>query len=160
MDENQNLEMARQQAADLEKQLADLRAQGGNPNEEARIQQELAQVYQVIGNAGPAGPQPGSPYNPHAYAPPLPGRYQESRATTILVFGILSIVVCQLFGPFAWSMGNTELRKIDQGLIDPSDRGSIQAGRICGIIGSALIVVWVLAVMSMMMFAASAANHY
>lgn len=160
MDHNQKLEQARQQAATLQKQLADLRAQGGDPAGEARLERELVQVYQVIGEVAPSGPQPGSPYLPQPLGHQVRGNYQESRSTMILVFGILSIVVCQFFGPFAWSMGNTELRKVDQGLVDPRERGSIQAGRICGIIGSALIALWVLAVLGFFMALGTASSHY
>ena len=44
-------------------------------------------------------------------APPPPGGYPPSapnhpQAITILVLGILSLVACQVLGPFAWVMGN------------------------------------------------------
>lgn len=161
MDDNQKLEKARHQAATLQKQLAEVRAQGGSPDIEARLEGELAQVYQLIGNPIPAGPPPGSPYLPQSYGHQVRGNYEESKATMILVFGILSIVVCQFFGPFAWSMGNTELRRVDQGLVDPRDRGSIQAGRICGIVGSVLMILWVLAVVGFYVaFATASRQHY
>lgn len=79
-------------------------------------------------------------YSQQVYGQEPHRSYEASRGTLILVFGILSIVMCQLFGPFAWAMGTTDLRKIDQGLMDPRDRGSIQAGRICGIIGSVMLI--------------------
>lgn len=52
----------------------------------------------------------------------------------ILVFGILSWVVCVLFGAFAWSMGNSDLKAMDAGLMDPEGRGLTQAGKILGMI--------------------------
>ena len=56
--------------------------------------------------------------------------YQEdSQATTILVLGILSLVVCQILGPIAWVMGNNELAGIDAGRRPPQNRGTAQAGR-------------------------------
>jgi len=61
----------------------------------------------------------------------------------ILVFGILSIVCCQPLGIAAWVMGNSELRAIDEGRRPPENRGMAQAGKICGIVGLALIVVLV-----------------
>ena len=72
--------------------------------------------------------------------PTDPSRYPEaSQATTILVLGILGIVVCGVLGPFAWSMGNKELAAIDAGRRPPENRGTANAGRILGIIGTVLL---------------------
>jgi uncharacterized membrane protein YjgN (DUF898 family) len=72
--------------------------------------------------------------------PTDPSRYPEaSQATTILVLGILGIVVCGILGPFAWSMGNKELAAIDAGRRPPENRGTANAGRILGIIGTVLL---------------------
>jgi len=68
--------------------------------------------------------------------------YQEdSQATTVLVLGILSLVLCQILGPIAWVMGNNELAGIDAGLRPPQNRGTAQAGRILGIISTVLMIV-------------------
>ena len=68
--------------------------------------------------------------------------YQEdSQATTILVLGILSLVVCQILGPIAWVMGNNELAGIDAGRRPPQNRGTAQAGRILGIISTVLMII-------------------
>lgn len=70
--------------------------------------------------------------------------YQEdSQATTILVLGILSLVVCQILGPIAWVMGNNELASIDAGRRPPQNRGTAQAGRILGIISTVLMIIGV-----------------
>jgi hypothetical protein len=61
------------------------------------------------------------------------------RATLILVFGILGLVTCQIFGIVAWVMGNNDLREMDAGLMDPTGRQNTSAGRICGIIATALL---------------------
>ena len=70
---------------------------------------------------------------------------EHPQGTTILVLGILSIVVCGVLGPVAWNMGNKALREIDA---DPGvvyrNRGNVTAGRICGMIGCALMVLQVL----------------
>jgi len=67
---------------------------------------------------------------------------QTANGTLILVLGILGLVMC---GPFtgipAWLMGNNSLKMIDQGLADPSERGTVSAGRILGIISSALFLI-------------------
>jgi hypothetical protein len=65
---------------------------------------------------------------------------EQSQATTILILGILSIVCCGLAGIAAWVMGNNELRAIDEGRRPPENRGTANAGRICGIIGLGLTV--------------------
>jgi len=70
--------------------------------------------------------------------------YQEdSQATTVLVLGILSLVVCQILGPIAWVMGNNELAGIDAGRRPPQNRGTAQAGRILGIISTVLMIIGV-----------------
>jgi len=67
-------------------------------------------------------------------------RYPEaSRASVILVLGILGVAVLQLLGPFAWVMGNRELEAIDAGRRPPEGRSSAKAGRILGIIGTVLL---------------------
>ncbi|HEY7564961.1 MAG TPA: DUF4190 domain-containing protein [Acidimicrobiia bacterium] len=73
---------------------------------------------------------------------------EQSQATTILILGILSIVCCGLAGIAAWIMGNNELRAIDEGRRPPENRGTANAGRICGIIGLALTVLGLVLVVS------------
>lgn len=68
------------------------------------------------------------------------GAYPEaSQATTVLVLGILGIVICGILAPFAWNMGNKELEAIDSGRRPPENRGTANAGRILGIIGTVLL---------------------
>lgn len=57
----------------------------------------------------------------------------------ILTLGILSLVICALFGPFAWCMGKGDLKRIDAGMMDGRDRPLVQGGMICGIIGTAIL---------------------
>lgn len=66
---------------------------------------------------------------------------EDSQATTVLVLGILSLVLCQVLGPFAWVMGNNELAGIDAGRRPPQNRGTAQAGRILGIISTVLMII-------------------
>ena len=70
---------------------------------------------------------PGAPYP------------EQSQATTALVLGILSIVLCQLLGPVAWKLGSDEIRAITEGRRPSGGLGLAQAGRICGIVGSCLL---------------------
>jgi hypothetical protein len=69
---------------------------------------------------------------------------EHPAGTTVLVLGILSLVICGLLGPFAWAKGNTAKREMDaQPEVRWSNRGSITAGRICGMIASILLMVTV-----------------
>ena len=93
---------------------------------------------------GAGGPPPPTGYI--AYSPYFGGQLRSHpRGTTVLVLGILSLAICGLLGPFAWAMGQKTLREIDS---DPgasySNRGQVNAGRICGIISTCLLAVGVL----------------
>ena len=66
------------------------------------------------------------------------------RGTLILVLGILSLVVCAPIGIAAWLMGNGDLKLMDAGQMDPTGRSTTNAGRICGIIASVLLILGVL----------------
>ncbi|MEW1843290.1 DUF4190 domain-containing protein [Nonomuraea angiospora] len=77
-------------------------------------------------------------YGPSYYGPPPQSHPQ---GTTILVLGILSLVVCSFIGPFAWSMGTRALREIDESGYYYENRGMVQAGRICGIVSSVLMMI-------------------
>ncbi len=73
---------------------------------------------------------------------------EQSQATTILVLGILSLVCCGLLGIAAWVMGNNEIAAIDEGRRPPQNRGTANAGRICGMIGIGLMVLGIIAALS------------
>ena len=79
-------------------------------------------------------PQPGSP-SPYSQPP------QNSNATLILVLGILSIVCLPILGPGAWGLGNNAL---SSGTVDPTQLGQVNAGRICGMVGTGLLVLGVI----------------
>ena len=77
--------------------------------------------------------------------PHLPQTPREpSKATTVFVLGLLSLLVCSILGPFAVVIGNGERRRVQQGLIPPD--GMLTAGWIMGIIGTCLIGVQLLGV--------------
>lgn len=63
------------------------------------------------------------------------------RGTLILVLGILSLVVCGPLGIFAWIMGSGDLKEMGAGIMDSSGRGNTQAGKICGMIATILMLV-------------------
>lgn len=91
------------------------------------------------GEQHPYGQQPYG-QQPYGYAPPQ----DHPQATTILVLGILGLVLCQVLSPFAWVMGNRVVREIDASGGRVGGRGSANAGRICGIVGSVLLGITVL----------------
>ena len=62
------------------------------------------------------------------------GGVAPHRATLILVFGILGLVVCAIFGIIAWVMGRSDLQKMQAGQMDPTGEGMTKAGMILGII--------------------------
>lgn len=73
------------------------------------------------------------------------GAYPEaSQATTVLVLGILGLIICQFLAPVAWVMGNNELQAIDAGRRNPDNRGTANAGRILGIVGTVLMAIGIL----------------
>ena len=84
---------------------------------------------------GPPGQPPYPPYQGAYYAPP-----DHPQATTALVLGILGLVLCGVCAPFAWHMGNRVLREIHASQGRLGGQSSASAGRIMGMIGTALLV--------------------
>lgn len=141
-----DLDAAHQRSYALEQELARTRADHADDAQRvAALERALLDARRSIDSLTRGQ---GNPYG--AYVPPLP----RSQATMVLVFGVLSLTVCSLFGPFAWHYGNAELNKMDLGIVDPRDRGMAVAGKICGIISSVLLM-FVAFFMMLMLFAAS-----
>ena len=65
------------------------------------------------------------------------------RGTMVLVFGILGIVCCLIFGIAAWVMGNNDLAAMRVGQMDPSGESMTQAGKICGMVSVGLFLLWI-----------------
>src|SRR6476469_7714489 len=84
----------------------------------------------------PSG-QPG--YAPYGYAPYGYVNPYDSRATPVLVMGILGLVLCGFLGIAAWIVGrNLKAEAEAAGYPEP---GSCKAGRICGMVSVGLMVV-------------------
>ena len=62
------------------------------------------------------------------------------RGAMILAFGILGLIVCQLFGLAAWVMADNDLKEMNRGWMDPSGRELTKTGRILGMVGTGLMV--------------------
>jgi len=75
------------------------------------------------------------------------------RGATILAFGILGFLVCQLFGVAAWVMADNDLREMDRGYMDPSGRDLTRTGRILGMVSSALLAVSLIVLLLFILFA-------
>jgi len=82
-------------------------------------------------------PACGVRQTPGHYAPQVFAG-EPHRGIYILVAGIASLCLAPAvpLGPIAWSWANTDLRKMDAGLMDPEGRGMTQAGKVCGMISS------------------------
>jgi hypothetical protein len=66
---------------------------------------------------------------------------EDDSATTALVLGILGIVVC---GLIALSIGHSSVKRIDASGGRLGGRSRAQAGFICGLIGTILLVLEIL----------------
>ena len=62
------------------------------------------------------------------------------RGPVILAFGILGLVVCQLFGLAAWLMADKDLQEMNRGYMDPAGRDLTKTGRILGMVSTGLMV--------------------
>ena len=81
------------------------------------------------------------------------------RGTLILIFGILSLVICAPLGIAAWVMGSGDMKEMDAGTMDPTGRGTTQAGKICGMIGTILMIIGVVIFILLALLGGFAAAH-
>jgi len=83
---------------------------------------------------------------------------EASQATTALVLGILGLVLCfGITGPFAWSMGSKELQAIDAGRRPPENRGTANAAKVLGIVGTVILGLAVIGGILLILFLSVAA---
>jgi hypothetical protein len=94
----------------------------------------------------PGQPPPGQPpygsYPPNQYGGPPYGGFappDHQQALMVLILGILGFAVCLGISPFAWVMGNRVVAEIDASNGQLGGRSMANAGRICGIVGTAII---------------------
>lgn len=97
--------------------------------------------YPYQGPGGPGGPVP-----------------DQRQATTALVLGILGIVICGILAPFALVIGRNSVKEIDASGGRLGGRGKAQAGFICGIIGTVLLALGVLAVIVLLASSGSSSS--
>jgi hypothetical protein len=87
-----------------------------------------------------------------------PSYPENSQATTVLVLGILGLVICNVLAPIAWYMGNGELAAIDAGRRPPENRGTANAGKILGIIGTVLLALGIVALIVFLLVVVSVSS--
>lgn len=83
---------------------------------------------------GPSGAEPFAGYRGRGLA------NEHLDTTTVLVLGILAVAICPILGPFAWSQGNRALNEIDASRGTIGGASSVKAGRICGMVGSVILL--------------------
>ncbi len=87
-----------------------------------------------------------------------PAGLRPHRGGAVLALGILGLLVCFVLGIIAWVMGKSDLREMDAGRMDPSGRGTTQAGKIMGMIATllplAILAVWLIVVVIAVVIAA------
>lgn len=72
------------------------------------------------------------------------------RGALILVFGILGLLVCLVFGIISWIMGKGDLDRMKAGQMDPEGESLTKVGMILGIVACCLQILAV--VMSILLF--------
>lgn len=74
-----------------------------------------------------------------------PSTREHPDGTKILVLGIVGLVLCGIIlGPIAWSMGNKAMAEINSNTaVTYTNKGSVNAGRICGIIATVLSALFI-----------------
>jgi hypothetical protein len=87
---------------------------------------------------------------PNPYSPTIHGAVPvvqqiRQQATWAAVLGVLSLLCLSFLGPFAVYFGHVCLRRIRQSNVGLEHRGAAQVGAILGWLGSAMLVVWLVA---------------
>ncbi|MBO0811256.1 MAG: DUF4190 domain-containing protein [Microlunatus sp.] len=83
------------------------------------------------------------PYGQQAYGAPVP--HPHPRGTAVLILGIVSLVGCLPCAIIAIVLAQGALREIDANPGAYTNRGTVNAGRILGIIGLVIVVLGFLA---------------
>lgn len=96
--------------------------------------------YDLSGSAvGGSCPECGTPVE-HSIRRAASTAQGTGSATTCMVLGILSLVVCAILGPFAIMTYNKYLEEVDRGEASAQGMGMAKAGQICGWISVVLLI--------------------
>jgi hypothetical protein len=118
--ERREREEAEQKAREREEQL-----RAAVLVEERRRNDLLAAEMERQSNASRALAVPQTLLKPH-------------RGGAIMALGLVGLFVCGPLCLAAWSMGSSDLRAMDSGIMDPSGRSTTSTGRDCGVLGTVL----------------------
>ena len=76
-------------------------------------------------------------------------RGTSSKATTCMIMGILSLVICgPIFGPIAIVYYYSAMREMESGLYSGASRTMAKAGLIMGIVALSIAGLWILVVLA------------
>lgn len=73
-----------------------------------------------------------------------PSALKPHRGTMLIIFGVLGLICCIIFGILAWVMGQGDLKEMAAGRMDPNGEGLTKAAKILGIISVVLNVLGLL----------------
>ncbi|HOZ01561.1 MAG TPA: hypothetical protein PLG20_07065 [Candidatus Syntrophosphaera sp.] len=96
-----------------------------------------------------------SPTPPNPQTMPPPPQYpvlQPHRGILVLIFGVVGLVSCAVFGILAWIFGAEDLKKMDAGIMDPAGRDMTQAGKVLGIVAVCLNAIGILVAILVLVF--------
>jgi len=103
----------------------------------------------------PSGEQPPPPYAQYSYGPYSSEPPATSKATLALVLGIVGLTVCPGAASIpAWIIGNEAVKEIDSSGGRLGGRSMAMAGKVTGIIGTALAALGILAIGAIFLFSA------
>ncbi len=97
----------------------------------------------ATGNPYAESPSSANPYAtaPYGPQPGMPRGYPKAdQSGIVLAMGILSWLVCPIFGVVAWIMGSIGLKDIANGQVDPTNKGLMQVGYYMGMIHIVLML--------------------
>jgi hypothetical protein len=110
-------------------------------------------------------PPPGAAYPPPAYYPYGPPP-KHPNATTAMVLGIVAVaggVLCYLpllIAPFAWFTGSKAVRDIDESRGAQGGRGEAMAGKVLGIVGTALLALAIAGIVTLVVLTLTVDNFW
>ncbi len=118
-------------------------AEAGVLAESVGVWYPASELYAQLRHSGPLS----AASNPFADRPDAPAGFQTvttpgfqrpHRGILILLLGLLSWVICPIFAPFAWIMGQADLRDMRRSQMDPSGMTLTQIGMVLGVVSTIL----------------------
>lgn len=99
---------------------------------------------------------PPPPPGQYDFTPTPPAHPSSTSSMALGLIGLIGILLCGgitlMLSPFAWALGSRALREIDADPMSYSGREQAQAGRVMGIIGTALLVLAIVVLVVFVVF--------